>query len=157
MKNKLVEFDLSFATHDDLNDILDLLYPSYFDESVYSGLEYDPIATRRTVESWLDEIVILARVDGQLAGIVSMYFIQTFYKQAECDVVMFYVRPDYRGTGVARSLVNAIVMMADKNKAAVVYTTSGSGMNGNNNQLYINLFKKFGFKDLGAELIRINV
>ena len=157
MKNKNTDFDISFATYNDVEDILNLLYPSYFEESAYSKLEYDPVATRLTVQNWLDEVVVLVRVDGKLAGIMSMYFIKTFYKQSECEVVMFYVHPDYRGTGIGRSLVNAIVMLSDKNEAAVIYTTSGSGMNGNNNNLYVNLFKKFGFENLGTELIKINV
>lgn len=157
MKNKQVEFDLSFATHDDLDDILDLLHSSYFKESVYSALDYDPLAARLTVQNWLDEIVILARVEGKLVGIMSMYFIKTFYKQPECDIIMFYVHPDYRGTGISRALVNAIVMLSDKNNAAVIYTTSASGMDESNDKLYTNLFKKFGFKVLGTELIRINV
>lgn len=154
---KKTEFDLSFATFADIDDVLDLLYPAYFEESTYADLEYDPQMAKETVISWLQGAFVLARVDGELAGVASMYFTRTFYKQIEGDVVMFYVHPDYRGTGIGRSLAGAIDAISQKNNAAVVYTTSGSGMKNKNNSTYINLFKKFGFKPLGTELIKKNV
>lgn len=156
MNRKKAEFDLSFATFNEVNEIEALLYP-YFQESTYSGLTYDSEAAKQTILHWIPEVCVLARVNGELVGIVSMYFINTFYKEPECDVVMFYVKPEYRGSGVARGLVNAITMIADRNKAGIIYTSSGSGIGKENNNLYANLFKKFGFKDLGTELIRINV
>lgn len=157
MKRKHVEFDLSFATYADVDDIVNILYPGYFEESTYSDLTYDPEMTKRTVIDWISEPCVIARVDGKLAGIVAMYFVRTFYKETECDVIMFYVAPEYRGTGVARGLVNALTMISDKEGAAIIYTTSGSGMTGSNNKMYTNLFSKFGFKGLGTELIRVNV
>lgn len=157
MKDKRVNFDLSFATYADLGDIENLIYPHYFDESAYSDLTYDPEMARQTILQWIPETCVLARVDGNLVGILAMYFTRTYYKETEGDVVIFYVLPEYRGTGVARGLVYALKKISDKQKAAIVYTSSGSGMKGNNNKLYANLFKKVGFKELGTELIRKNV
>lgn len=149
-------FNLSFATFDDVNKIEQFLY-SYFEESMYSCLTYDPLITRQTIMQWIPETCILAKVDDKIAGIVAAYFTRTYYKEIEGDVVIFYVHPDYRGTPIARSLVNALTMIADKNSAAIVYTSSGSGIGSQNNKLYGNLFKKFGFQELGTELIRKNV
>ena len=157
MKRKLADFDLSFATFDDVDSIQNMLYPAYFEESTYSGLTYDPEMSKKTIASWIPETCIIAKVDGEIVGIVAAYFVRTYYKQKEGDVVIFYTRPDYRGTGVARGLVNALKEIGDKVGAAVIYTSSGSGMGGNNNKLYANLFKKVGFEELGTELIRKNV
>lgn len=157
MKKGKVQFDLSFATYADIEDIENLLYPHYFEESTYSDLTYDPEMTRKTITSWIPETCILARVDGVLVGVLAMYFTRTYYKEYEGDVVIFYVHPDYRGAGVGRGLVNALKEVSDKLGAAVVYTSSGSGMGEENNKLYTNLFKKVGFEELGTELIRKNV
>lgn len=157
MKKSKLGFDLTFATYDDVQDIIDLLYPSYFEESGYSKLTYDPDMTRQTVIRWIPETVILARVEGKLVGVLSMYLARTYYKEIEGDIVIFYVHPDYRGTGVARGLVNAMDSLTKKNNVSIIYTSSGSGMKGNNNNLYANLFKKFGFEELGSELIKKNV
>lgn len=151
-----VKFSLSFATFEDVDAIENLLYP-YFEESTYSGLTYDPLATKHTIAQWIPEVCILAKVDGEIVGITAFYFLNTFYKEPECDVVMFYIKPEYRGTGISRGLVNALTTIADQNQAGIIYTSSGSGMGGKNNDLYANLFKKFGFQELGTELIRKNV
>lgn len=157
MKAKKADFTLSFATYQDVHEIEPFLY-EYFKESGYSdGLTYDADTTKATIAQWIPQICVLARVDGQLAGIFAMYFTHTYYKEPECDVIIFYVSPEYRGTGVSRGLVNALTAISDKNGAAVIYTSSASGISSKNNKMYANLFTKFGFEDLGTELIRKNV
>lgn len=154
MKREKVNFELCFATFDDVDAIEALLYPNYFNESHYSDLTYDPLQTKATIASWIPETVILAKLDGKIIGILAMYFMNSYYKEKEGDVVIFYVLPEYRGTGVSRALVAALDKVSKEVGAKVVYTSSGSGMGENNNKLYANLYKKFEFKELGTELIK---
>lgn len=151
-----VDFELSYATPQDINAIEGLLYPHYFNESHYSNMTYDSAQTKETIASWLTETCILARVNGRVVGILSMYFMRSYYKELEGDVIIFYVLPEYRGTGVARGLVAALDAISKEKGAAIVYTSSGSGIGETNNKLYANLFKKFGFEELGTELIKKN-
>lgn len=143
------------AKYGDVDGIQGLMYPTYFNESTYSNLEYDPVRTRMTITNWLNNVCFVAKDGDRIAGVFSMWFTQTFYKQIESDVEMFFVHPDYRGTEVARMLVDELVRQSDKVDSAVIYTACASGINDRNNKLYTNLFKKFGFKELGTEVVRI--
>lgn len=155
MKKEKMDFDLSFATYSDVDDIQKLIEP-YHKESRYSGLTYDPIMTRHTITQWIPETCVLARVDGKAVGVFAMYFFRTYHKEPEADVVLFYIDPEYRGTGVSRLLVNALTMIADKKNVAVIYVSSGSGISHENDKMFSNLFGKFGFEKLGTELVRKN-
>lgn len=148
---------IHIAQYADAPLIQDLLYPTYFDESAYSILDYDSDATLKTILSWISEYCFIGKGEnGEVVGVIAFYFVNTFYKQKECDVIMFYVHPDYRGSGLSRDFTKILDgVCKELGNVGVAYTTSGSGMEGNNNALYTNLFKKIGFKPLGSELIKV--
>lgn len=151
----MIEFSLHIARPEDVSAIQSLMYPGYFQESTYSGLTYDHDQTRAMIENWLHDVCIVAKVEGRIVGVAAMYYVRTFYKEPEADVEMFYVAPEYRGTGISRALVDTLVQNADANRCAVIYTSCASGISEKNNLLYRNLFKKFGFNVLGTELARV--
>lgn len=151
-----MKFTIERATYADVDDIQCLMFPTYFKESTYSGLDYDPVRTRMTITDWINEICFVAKSKDRVVGVFSMFITQTFYKQKECDVLMFFVHPDYRATGVSRMMVNELNKQADLNGAAVTYTACASGISNKNNKLYTNLFKKFGFDMLGTEVVRFS-
>lgn len=150
------DYEIQLATYKDIPAIMGLIYPTYFNESVYKTLDYDPVATANYVSTWIDEYCLIARHEGEVVGIIAFYFTNTYYKQKECDIVIFYIHPDHRGTGLSRMLVNYMDLICKKEgNVGVVYTTSASGMKGDNDALYRNLFKKFGFEILGTEMIKV--
>lgn len=153
MTKERKKFNLRFANYYDVNAIVDLLHPNYFEESQYKGLTFDLENCQKTVAEWITEYCAIAEMDGKVVGVVAFYFLNSYYKEKEGDIIIFYVHPDYRGTGVARALVGIVEKISKELDAAVVYTTSGSGMGRKNDKLYSNLFKKFGFEELGTELI----
>lgn len=150
------KYDFSFATYTDTKDIMDLLYPTYFNESIYRSLDYDPVSTAAYISTWINEHCVIARYQGKVVGIIAFYFTNTYYRQKECDIVIFYIHPDHRGTVLSRALVKALDDICKREgDVGVAYTTSASGMEGSNDSLYRNLFKKFGYKVLGTEMIKV--
>lgn len=141
----------------DVLTIQDLIYPDYFKDSIYKNLKYDRAATTGFITEWVNNYCFVAENnDGKIIGVTAFYFVNTYYKEKECDILMFYVEPDYRGTGISRALVDAVVKTCKlRGDVGAIYTSSGSGIKGKNNNLYSNLFKKFGFKELGTELVNI--
>lgn len=146
------------ATMNEAVEIRDFLLDNYYKEAVYSGkLDYDAEASLAYVSSWIDEICYVARnEEGKLIAVMAAYLTKTYYKQPECQVIVFYIHPDARGTGVSRELVKILVEIGNLNNIGAIYTTSASGMGAKNNNLYTNLFKKEGFQELGTELVRFN-
>ena len=151
------DYTIHIPTYIDAQEIQDLLYPGYFDESVYNTLDYDETATLNYILNWIGEHTFIARDNGgKVVGVMAFYFANTFYKQKECDLVMLYIHPDFRGSGLSRDFVQILDgVCREIGNVGVAYTTSGSGMEGNNDALYKNLFKKFGFEVLGTELIKV--
>jgi ribosomal protein S18 acetylase RimI-like enzyme len=155
MKAKKVPFSIFQATLENVDEIESLLYPAYFEESGYSNLDYDETNCKAMIAGWItDGVGIIMRSQGKIVAFASMGFMRTFYKQVEADVDMFFILPEYRGTGIARALSTTISNVAKEGNAEVVYTSCLSELGGKNNQLYINLWKKLGFRELGTVMIR---
>ena len=139
----------------DVKGIMNLMYPHYFNESGYKHLDYDEDGLLNMILGWLTEgYGLVAEQDGKTVAFVAFAFMKTFYKQVECDVDMFFVHPDYRGQKISRALVESVVNVANMNDAKVIYSSCLSGIGDKNNKLYVNLWKKFGFKELGTCMIR---
>ena len=148
-------FTLKQAGIEDIQRIQDLLYPHYFKESGYRDLDYDPLATATMIYTWIkDGVGLIVESDGKAIGFASIGFMRTFYKQAEADVDMFFILPEYRATGAARMLSKSLAYVADKGNAKVVYTSCLSELGENNNKMYENLWSKLGFRKLGTVMIR---
>lgn len=144
-----------------LNDaiaIQNVLYPEYFQETVYRSLDYSAEGTLNYIAQWIAEGFCSYAKDesGEIAGVFAMGFAQTYYKQHECDVVMFYVRPKHRATGLSRMMVKAIDgLCKNHGNVGAIYTSCASGVSERNNKLYRNLYKKFGFQVLGTEMVKV--
>lgn len=152
-----MNYELKYACKDDVQGIIDLIYPHYFNESAYKVLDFDPEMARLTVENWLENICVICKDGEKIVAVASMFLARTYYKQAEANVEMFYILPQYRGKGISRAIVQTLVNVADTNKCAVIYTSCAGGVSELNNKLYTNLYKKFNFNKLGTEMVRINV
>lgn len=148
-------FSVFQATLDDVNEIEALLYPAYFEESGYNNLDYDAKNTKTVIEEWIKGgIAYVIRSQGRIVAFASMGLMRTFYKQIEADVAMFFVLPEFRATGIARVLADTLQRTAEMNGAKVMYTSCLSGLGDKNNTMYVNLWKKYGFRPLGTVMIR---
>lgn len=143
---------IGVATPEEHEEIERLIY-DYFHETVYSNLTYNRENTLEIIKKW--GIILTARnKNGALIGLGSMSISTTYFEEREADIEIFYVKPTYRGTGVSRALAKSLVDIAEQNGAKVIYSACRSGIKGNNNKLYENLFTKAGFTQLGCIMIR---
>lgn len=158
MRKKQVPFSVIIPTIQNVDEIQGLLYPHYFSESVFKTLEYDAAATRAVILNWLETSrCFLIKSKGKPVGFCAVNFTRTFYKQIEADVEMFFVMPEYRGTGISRALSQLATDSAKELGADVMYSSCLSGIDDKNNSQYTNLWKKLGFEVLGTVMIRSNV
>jgi GNAT superfamily N-acetyltransferase len=155
MARKKTPFSIRRATMDDLDEIERILHPTYFEESGYNGLDYCAEGTRRMIAEWIaNDVAIIISSQGEPAAFGAMCLGRTFYKQIEADVEIFYVMPKFRATGIARALTDILCRIADANGAAIIYSSCLSGMGDKNHALYVNLWKKYGFRELGTVMLR---
>ncbi len=142
-------------TLEHVEGIIENIYPAYFAEAVYNKLTPNLDNARITVADYVNRFSFVAVEEGKIIGLAVADAMRTFYTELEFDVNMFYVHPDYRGTGVARALRDKLIEEHDRIGAKVMYTGCLSGVSESNEQTYLNLWAKVGFTRLGAVMIRI--
>jgi N-acetylglutamate synthase-like GNAT family acetyltransferase len=140
------------ATLDDLQGI-EILMREYFKESVYSELEYDQENVFKLINEWISNFCFVAKDNYDNIIAVAAFVIHgSFFKGTVADMEIFYVTPKYRGTTLARELVNIIMQNADQNGVLAINANTVSGRD---SSLFTNLFKKFGFEIVGIEMIKV--
>lgn len=143
----------------DVPEIVNILRDEYFKESIYSNLTYSHVGTTRKVSEWVNDpemYPVLFEKDGEICGFFNLIVINTYYVEKEADIDMFYVRKPYRGSGVSRIMVEAARDLAKEKQASIIYALHGSKVSDNNDSLWCNLFKRYGFDKLGSCMIWIN-
>lgn len=142
-------YKIERASISDLQEIHDLLF-EYFKEIKSPNLTWDEESAKNQIIN-LDLPLVAKDNYGTIVGIASLVVHKTWYKEPVAFLEGFYVTPKWRGTGLSRDLVSTIVQIADASGAAAFYANSITGKNGS---LFSNLFKKYGFKETGMELVR---
>lgn len=143
------------ATLSDLDNIIEFTKP-YYEESVhYKKLTYSEAACRRTLAGWLNHSHVIVVERDEIVGVGVVTIGQTCYEELEAEMNLFYVSKDYRGKGVSRLLAEAITEFAKLHKVRIIHASNMSGMEGNNDKLWINLFRKYGYQVIGTTLARI--
>ena len=144
-----------------LADALDVVFLCELVEEfiIESGLEFT-YNYGKAYDLLLDTIdnkkVFILLCDGkyEIEGVAILQFESTFYDENVAYLHTFYVRPKYRGTKVARMLVDNMVQITENVGAKYFYTSSTAAISSRVDKLFGNLFKKFGFKELGPVFSR---
>ena len=134
--------------------ILDTLCPAYYAEA-YKELTPSYEFAAITIGNYLENNSVVA-VDGdRVVAVGSAICTNTYFVEREFDVVMFYVHPDYRRSGVASAMRDALITMKDFLGAKVSYTSCLSGISDTNRKSFENLWAKKGYKLLGTVMYKI--
>lgn len=137
------------ATIDDLDEIVSFSRP-YFDESILKGTEYSKERSRERFLSYIQDHYTIVFDENGILGMATLILDNFHSDDLICDVEMFYVSPEARGTGVSRLLRDACVNLAKLLGARKIFACSSSGVD---DRLWINLFSKSGFKKLGTVMV----
>lgn len=154
-RHKNVPFSIVQADAQHIDEIESLLYPAYFNETLYRCGTYNAEVTKRTIRHWLQcGVGFIIRSEGKTAAFGCVGFGQQFCDETEADIDMFFVLPEFRKTGIARVLADLLDRTAAQAGTKFRFTTCASGLGGSNNSLYANLWKKFGFRSLGTIMVK---
>lgn len=99
------------------------------------------------------ERVYGAFVDGTLAGVAGLEFLERPRTRHKAWLFGMYVRPGHRGSGIARALVEAVVDGArSRDGVILVQLTVSDG-----NAAAIRLYESCGFRAFGTEPMALRV
>ena len=127
------------------------VWQAFHDESVYSGTLQVPYPSReawrkRVGEAAEGDYVLVAVIDGQVAGMGSLHQAGKSPRRAHAMSLGLSVHRDWQGRGVGHALLQALVELADKwlpvmRIELTVFT---------DNERAIALYRRFGFEVEGT-------
>jgi GNAT superfamily N-acetyltransferase len=121
------------------------------------GRAYSAPATSQAFD-WLvgdaGSALLLADGQGELAGGAIVQIDRAFTEKPVGIITMFYVAPDYRGTGLARELLSSSVDWAREQGISHLFCSASAELPGDETQKFVNLCRRFGFTPGGPVLSR---
>lgn len=141
------------ATNQDIPELL-MLAETFIKESQWK-YTYNKERSTDAFISYIDDplgAAIVADDDG-LHGLCLVFIGYEFFDEPCCYISKFYVRKESRGIGLGRALMRSAVKWADDN--GCVDTTVTAQAHIGQDQLFINLCRKFGFREDGTALVRL--
>jgi GNAT superfamily N-acetyltransferase len=100
--------------------------------------------------------VLVAVEDGIVAGYAILTVMRDFTDEPIGDMYQFYVRPEYRGSGAARGLRDAVVKRFDEWGCPLSHVSADAGIDedGTATLLFRNLWAKVGYDVTGVVMTR---
>lgn len=148
------DYEIRKATRLDLDELAEL-GARFYDESNFLGnLTISRENYKRTIGKYIEGYYSVAGIvavhDGKIVGYLHIYFQQDFTEERIGEVYQFYVMPEYRGTGVARSLVESANLQYAEWNVARGYVEASPGMDKPEHlKQFENLWGRFGYKKIG--------
>lgn len=140
-------------TSDDIDALYDCIYP-------YASLSYqartvpvDREVIRTSLYNVVNAVNFVARViqvDDTIVAFGFGYFGHSWWADPDCAVDFFYVSREHVGKGYGRALAQALIDGFKENGCGWMYAGAESDISEANTRLYQNLFRKFGFRDIGG-------
>lgn len=127
----------------------------YLDESGQHR-EYSVRQTQAAFMHAIDDtssLVMLAEATDGLAGGIIVQLDHAFTADPVALVSMFYVRREYRGTGLSRALLTAAVEWADSAECSHTFASANAMLDAVQTQQFVNLCRKFGFTPAGSPVL----
>lgn len=130
------------------------LATAFFYESNNRDLTIDTDAYRKTINDYYRypsvKTFVAVTDEGDLVGFLHAYFQRDFTVEAIGECYQFYVAPEYRGTRVGRSLIEAAVKQYKIWGCARAYVEAAPGMDAEKHlKTFGNLWGKYGYKFVG--------
>ena len=141
------------ATYDDIVPLYHSFVP-YAQESYQ--MKRRPIDRDTCIESMFNIInadnfeTRLVEVDGNIAAFGLGYFAVSWWKEPDASIDLFYVVREYRGSKASRLLLASLIDAFTTHSCGYLYAGAESGISDKNAKMYENLYKKFGFHNLGG-------
>lgn len=157
MKKQYINHEIKELNVKDTQIVYDLLYP-FFEESHYGDKgEFSKKNSIAYIYTFLyvDYATTYGLfVEGELSGLITIDINHEFHTRPMGYVTNFYTAPRVRGIGGARLLVEKAVNLCNSNKCLNIYAANTGIRNNKANNIFDNLFSKYGFVKMSNLLIK---
>lgn len=153
------DIEIFKATRDNLEELFSLA-ENFWNESNFNNgsLTLAPDFWKSTVSHHIglhDTAAICAKVDGAIVGYVLIYYQTDYTKEKIGEMFQFYVKPEMRGTPVARSLVSSAVEQYEEWGCKRAYCEASPGISHRDHLgMFSNLWAKYGYSEIGVTLMK---
>lgn len=154
-----MDIEIFNADEKNLEEMFALARDFWFESNFHSsGLTISEYSWKDTVRTHIgldDTAGICARVDGKIVGYVLIYYQTDYTVERIGEMFQFYVVPEFRGTLVARKLVDAAVKQYEEWGCARAYCEASPGISMRDHlALFRNLWAKYGYEEIGVTLMK---
>lgn len=141
---------------DKLMDVYELLRPFYDEGHWFEYGTFSPENSIAYIAKFLQYADCVALYDDEdvLSGILVVEICEEFHTQPMGYFSNFYTRPEVRGMGGARLLIDAGVKLCYDKNCLNMYAANTGILNEKANKIFVNLMKKFGFVEVSTMLMR---
>jgi len=145
--------DVRKLNDDDYMDIYCVIR-DFYDEGHWSDEgEFSPENTMNYICNGLSQADAFgAYVDGELVGVLTLEVCYEFDTRPRAYVTDLFVLRGARGLGIGRLLVKACIAEAVSQDVLGIYAANTGTFSRRANALHDNLFKKYGFEEVSANL-----
>jgi len=152
--------NLVFFEESDIDAVSEFLTNYLAEAAQGRHLTFSTEVTKKTLSKITQSVdrakgIIVKDDQDVICGFAAWTVTFSWFAEPEVDLIMFYVLPEYRGTGVARLMADYYSRIASSVGAKIRYTRCESGMSKKNVDLYKNLFAKFGYEYLGPVFMKV--
>lgn len=148
---------IRLATKDDLVDLI-VLGQEYYKDTLWE--KRAPEAPDWGLFAWsMDNAIqtgalLVAEDKGKLVGFMAVFMSYWLFPSGDMGIDIWYVKPEYRGSGATRGFRAALQKLKQKMKPAICMEGSTSGCGSRNEKMYTNMLKKEGYTALGPVMIQ---
>lgn len=138
------------ASRDDVRELVKLTW-DFFDESMFDG-EFRVRKCADYFYNLIDEHLFLVADEGQIAGYIAGFHIPYYFNdETEVQLNLFYVKPEYRGEGIASGLLNKAIEESDRLGASRIFAVNHSGVE---KEAFRKIMENHGFTKFSDFMVR---
>lgn len=138
------------ATKGDVKELLNLAW-DFFEESMFEG----QFTIRKCALHFFNlidnHVFLVAEKDSQIVGyITGLHWEYYFNDETEVQLNLFYVKPEYRGEGIASELLEAFKNKANDLGASRIFGANHSGVE---KETFRKIMEKHGFEKFSDYMV----
>jgi ribosomal protein S18 acetylase RimI-like enzyme len=147
------------ATADDIPQLVDVGTEFFVESNFFGDLTIDKVQGAGTFGYLIaaeDNHILVAMDEGKLVGFISFDVVRFYTVEPVSHMFLFYVIPEYRKTLLGRELLQKALEVAAAHGSKRFYASSTAGFNdgGKTNKRLLNLYRRFGFEELGCFVMK---